>query len=68
MQTVALIWLLFAEFKGRQDGIQAGGGERRWHIHPSCHSVPLVFLAGIQLWEQALSNWFGAQKLESVKI
>lgn len=38
MQTVALIWLFSAEFKGRQDGIQAGGGERRWHIHPSCHS------------------------------
>lgn len=26
----------------------------------------LVFLADIHLWEQALSNWFCAQKLESV--
>lgn len=37
------------------------------HSSPMSQWHPaLVFLAEIHLWEQALSNWFGAQKLESV--
>lgn len=68
MQTVAAVWLLSAEFKGKA-GWHSGWRWRKEVAHQSLMSQwhpALVFLAGIHLWERAPSNWFCAQKLESV--